>query len=142
MQQLAISNGDLVLGQGGFAPVTGRARVIQDLAGALREPVGTDRFHPGYGSMLPAYIGQVLNDDLTALVEAEIYRVVQNYMMSRVAQMQEGQLSGRRTPLRADEVVSNITSIDFRQRHDRLDVRVSLATMAPSPVTIVTSVGV
>lgn len=140
MKQLAIRDGDLVPGPGGFATVSGPSKVRQDLGCALREPVGTDRFHPGFGSLLPEYIGRPIDSGTSALIEAEIHRVVKNYMVTRMALMQEDHINGRKPNFKADEIVQNIEGIRIRQAQDRFYVRVTLSTLAREQVTLITTV--
>lgn len=140
MRQLAIQDGDLVLGRGGFALVTGQAKVRQDLGCALREPIGTDRFHPGYGSLLPSYIGQAIDSHTSALIEAEVFRVVKNYMLTRMATIQDDFTNGRKPQYEASEIIQNIDEVRIRQNADRFYVLVRLSTLARERITIVTTV--
>ncbi len=140
MKQLSIQDGDLVLGQGGFAVVTGQAKVRQDLGCALREPVGTDRFHPGYGSMLPNYIGRPIDSATASIIKSEVYRVVKNYMVSRMAEIQDDHINGRKPLYNSDELIQNIDEVRIRHALDRFYVLVRLSTLARERVTIVTTV--
>lgn len=140
MKQLAIQDGDLVPGPGGFLTVRGPAKVRQDLGCALREPIGNDRFHPGWGSLLPEYIGRPIDQSTAAMIEAEIYRVVRNYMLTRLAQMQDDQVEGRKVNFDASEIVQNIEGVRIRQSQDRFYVRVTVSTLAREAVTLVTTV--
>lgn len=140
MKQLAIQDGDLVLSRGGFATVTGQAKIRQDLGCALREPVGTDRFHPAFGSTLPHFIGRAIDRNTSAMIEAEVYRVVKNYMLTRMAAIQDEQANRRRPIYSATELIQNIDEVRLRQSGDRFFVLVRLSTLARERVTIVTTV--
>lgn len=140
MRNFAIQNGDLVLGHGGFQAVSGTAKVRQDLGIALREPLGCDRFHPRWGSVLPNFVGEPITKRIGAQVEAEVYRVVRNYMATKANQMQTEFLRGQKASLTADEVVVNITKVDVAWNMDRLFIRVSLETAGGGNTTLVTSV--
>lgn len=140
MRSFAIQNGDLVLGQGGFQSVSGTAKVRQDLGIAMREPLGCDRFHPRWGSVLPNFVGEPITQRIGPQVEAEVYRVVRNYMAAKANQMQAEFLRGQKASVTADEVVVNITKVDVAWSMDRVYVRVSLETAGGGNVTMVSSV--
>ena len=140
MKSFALQNGDLVLGQGGLLTVTGPSKVRQDLSIAMREPLGCDRFHPNWGSVLPNYIGEPITGQIEALVKAEVYRLVRNYMAVKANEMQTEYLRGNRASFSADEIVINISGVDVVRRMDRLYVRVSLQTSGGSNVTLVATV--
>jgi phage baseplate assembly protein W len=140
MRQFAIQDGDLVLSRGGFALVSGQAKVKQDLGCALREPIGTDRFHPGYGSLLSGFIGQAITRETSAMIEAEVYRVVKNYMLTRMAVIQDDFTNGRKPLYEAAEIIQNIDEVRLRQEADRFYVLVRLSTLARERVTIITTV--
>jgi hypothetical protein len=140
MKSFALQNGDLVLGQGGLLTVAGPSKVRQDLSIAMREPLGCDRFHPNWGSVLPNYIGEPITGQIDSLVKAEVYRLVRNYMAVKANEMQSEYLRGNRASFSADEIVINISSVDVVRNMDRLYVRVSLQTSGGSNVTLVATV--
>jgi hypothetical protein len=140
MKTFAIANGDLVIGQGGYATVTGLPKVRQDLSIAMREPLGCDRFHPGWGSALLSYIGRPLSMEISALVEAEVFRLVRNYMAIKANEMQREYLRGSKSNYSSDEIVTNIQDVKVTWSMDRLYVQVSLITAGASSVTLVSSV--
>ena len=140
MKSFAIQNGDLVLGQGGFLSVMGASKVRQDLGIAMREPLGCDRFHPNWGSALPTYIGEPITTQIGKLVEAEVYRLVRNYMATKANEMQAEYLRGNRSSFRADEVVVNVKAVDVARNLDRIYVRVGLQTSGGSNVVLVATV--
>lgn len=140
MKQLALQNGDLVLGQGGFATVRGPNKVRQDLSCALREPIGTDRFHRAWGSTLQSYIGDAVGPDTLTMIESEVYRVVQNYMVTRAGLLQQEYIDNLRPNFDAGEIISAITGVDVQQQEDRCHVRVSLTTLSQERLTLVATV--
>lgn len=140
MKQLALQNGDLVLGHGGFATVSGQNKVRQDLSCALREPIGTDRFHPAWGSILHQYIGTAFSADTAMLIESEVYRVVQNYMLTRSSTLQHQNLNGGKSRFRAEEIISSINDVEVSQQEDRCFVRVSLTTLSQERLSVVATV--
>lgn len=139
MKQFAIQNGDLVLGPGGYATVQGGSKARQDLSHAIIEPVGTDRFHPRWGSNLKAMIGQVTSPEMSSFIEAECIRVVRNYIVSRVSMMQEDVQSGLRPQVGAAEVIQSVSSVKVRQAADKYFVKIELRTLSGDSVLIATS---
>ena len=140
MKTLAIKNGDLAIGANGYATIEGAAKVQQDLGLAVREPLGTDRFHPQWGSLLPRYIGEPINDEMTSLVQAEVTRIVQNYIIQQ-GQVLRGVVAGRRKPkFEANEVVTDIGEVHIRQTLDRLHTKVVLVTLGSRRITIIAPV--
>lgn len=140
MKSLAIQNGDLVLGPEGFATVSGAAKVRQDLGIALREPVGNDRFHPRWGSLLPSYIGNPIGDSTIMVVRSETYRVIQNYVYIQAASVKDDVARSRQARYGASEIIKDIKKVDVRQDHSRLLVKVFLVTLGNDDVTIIQSV--
>lgn len=140
MQQLAIQNGDLALGPAGFAMVTGESKLRQDLSIALREPYGSDRFHPKWGSTLPTFVGLSTQAGTLSIVRSEVFRVVKNYVNSRLSQMQRDAIDGARPRYSTNEVVQTVDDVLVRQDQDRLVVKVSLTTLAAEQVALVTAV--
>jgi len=142
MKTLQIKNGDLVVGRGGHASISGVAKLRQDLAGAVMEPFGTDRFHPRWGSLLERYVGGILDETNKQRVAAEAQRVVSNYIGVQQEQMLAAQTSGRKVTFSSAEVVEAVQSVEVRQTYDRLYVRVIVRTLSGETVPLVTSVGV
>lgn len=140
MKQFAIHNGDLVLGPGGYATVSGPSKARQDLAHALREPIGNDRFHPSWGSTLPSLIGQVANPAMVGTVQSEVYRVVRNYIISRLALIQQDVQDGNAPKFSASEIVQAVTDIKIRQDGDKYLVLVVLRTLGDELISIPTTV--
>ena len=126
MKQLLIQNGDLVIGSGGYATVRGERRLRQDLAHALREPLGTDRFFPRWGSTLPGMIGGFQTSDTATEVRAEVSRVLQNYVNITAAHIQQDRLGGRTSRFGASEVIARVLGINVATRVDSVDVRIAL----------------
>jgi phage baseplate assembly protein W len=87
MKTFQIQGGDLVIGPGGYATVSGPKKVLQDLSILVREPYGIDRFHPQWGGILEEFVGQEVNPVSRALVRGEIERLLQNYMVMQSRQI-------------------------------------------------------
>jgi phage baseplate assembly protein W len=137
MRAFLIKGGDLVVGgSAGFQTVSHRKKVQQDLGLAISEPVGTDRFHPNFGSSLPSYIGTAQTDITLALIEGEIRRVIANYNAIQTAQVQADILARVRSRIANDEIISRIDKIDIKQTYDAVTVRVYIVTRAGDTLLI------
>jgi hypothetical protein len=136
MKTLALFNGDIMPAQGGYFMFTGVDRIRQDLTLALREEYGSDRFHPKWGSVVRQFIGNVITPQLQALVQAEVNRVVQNYILiqqSEVLRDSQVDVKGR---FSTADVIRAVRSISTTANTDRVDVRLALETMSRASVTI------
>lgn len=140
MKQLKLRNGDLVLGTGGFVTLTGTERIIQDLGALVREVMGTDRFHPAWGTILQDYLGGYQDEEAAMLVRGEIARVVQNYIVMQSTQIIKDRDLGLRSRYAPEEIISSVRSIETQAVGDRLNVKVSVGTMSGQTVDIIRSV--
>lgn len=140
MLALAVVNGDLAIGPGGYAQVTGVDKVRQDLSIALREPLGIDRFHSGWGSLLDSDLGQPIDQDLAVSIRSEVIRIVQNYMAVQQSRLAADTAGGGRTRLRPDEIVQSIEDVNVKQVTDRFFVRLNLKTGGGLKVSILQAV--
>jgi phage baseplate assembly protein W len=144
MRDLQIQGGDLVLGARGFGTVTGTAYLQQRIATALEEPYGSDPFNPQWGSVLLSYIGRPVtagtaSTDTSALVSAEVARVLQQLMAAQQAQITSSVLAGSRSPYAAADVISSVQSTDASvsaANPSTIQVSVSLTTQAQQSMTI------
>lgn len=136
MKTFEIKQGDLAIGPGGFATVSGASKVKQDLAQAVREPLSCDRFHPRWGTVLANFVGS-MGDDLTqGMIVSEITRIVRNYIASQGEQVRSDLVAGRKPRYGTDELVVDLGDIDLRTETDRLYVRVKVQTAANQTVTL------
>jgi phage baseplate assembly protein W len=140
MRALQISNGDLVIGQGGYQEVTGRDKVTQDLTVATLTPYGADRFHPGFGSTLGNRVGDPINAMTVANVQAEIQRVITNYMLVQKAILQAYQAKGYEAPYSTGDLVVKIRDLDVQATQDTLNVVASVETLAGQTASVTTQV--
>ncbi|MET7363283.1 hypothetical protein ABZS76_33265 [Streptomyces sp. NPDC005562] len=140
MKTLALVGGDLALGDGGYRTLTGAARIRQDLALALAESYGHDPYHPAYGSVLEAYIGEPLTAELELLVRSEVVRVVQEYVAAQQASIAADALSGSRSRFSHQDVVKQVQSITTDIAYDVLKVRIAIRTEAGETVRIARTV--
>lgn len=139
MKTLALTQGDLTLAQGGYQLFTGVDRIRQDLRLALQDEFGTDRFHPGWGSIVMRYIGNVLTSQLQALVRAEVNRVINNYCTIQQAEVLADSVVDVAGRFTTSDVVRSIVSITATAHQDRIDIAVVLETLARETVTIKSS---
>jgi hypothetical protein len=136
MFTLQIQNGDLQIGATGFATLDGPQKIYQDLTVSTLEPYGCDRFHPRWGSMLYNYIGDTITTVEEALVEAEISRLVNNYILVQQDNITSEVALGLQSQYASDEVVGSIQSITVTQNQDWLTVDVQIQTVSGEQVNL------
>ena len=135
-----LENGDLQIGANGFVTVSGPAKLHQDLAVATLEPYGCDRFHPKWGSLLYNYIGDPITPVQKTLVQSEIARLVNNYVLVQQDNISKQVSQGLQSQYATDEIVSSIESIDVTQYQDFLTVSVAIKTTSGQSVTLTSQV--
>lgn len=140
MKTFQIVNGDLVIGPGGFATIDGPAKVKQDLAVAVREPYGVDRFHPRWGTLLHEYVGMAVGDGTDLLIRSEINRVISNHMFSQNSVLERDSMRATRSRFSTGELIDRLDAVDVRQEYDRYHVRVRLRTLSGQPITLTRTV--
>lgn len=140
MKTLALANGDLVVSPTGHKTISGAAKIRQDLALALGEPLRNDRFHPTWGSVLPAYIGQPVDAQSNALVRAEVARVINQYISVHDEYIVADQQAGGRSRFDTSDVVAEVTSVSAVQDFDTIRVAVTLRTLAGTQITVTRTV--
>jgi phage baseplate assembly protein W len=74
-----VQNGDLQIQGNQLGIVSGLNKLEQDMQFWVAERYGIDRFHPTYGSALQSYIGGVVTNGTSSLVQGEILRVLDSY---------------------------------------------------------------
>ena len=142
MKQLELRDGDLTVGPGGYAMIRGARRVQQDLGAAVREVLGNDRFHPGWGTVLADHVGQRQSNEVIMLIRAEVSRVIHNYIAIQTGQITSDMDAGVRPRYGPDEIVADVGVVEVQQRLDQINVRVTIRTYSGEDVTILRSVGV
>lgn len=141
MRTLALRNGDLMLAGDRYAMVEGVARVQQSMALCLREPYGSDRFHPSWGSVMHDWIGRLIDPTLREEVRLEIIRVVKNFIISQNNIVRRYTNEGYAPPVTAEEMIADLTDVSVRQEQDQIMIRVTLKTMGLREFTIMTGPG-
>lgn len=142
MKQIEIRNGDFILGPGGLATVRGETKLRQDLGIIMREGLGVDRFHPKWGSVLADYAGDMVSSESIGLIKGEVHRLIQNYMVIQSQQVESDLGSGRSPRYTPEEIIIGVSGIEVQQRYDRLNVKVSVQTLAGGTLAILRTVGV
>lgn len=136
MKTLGLVSGDLAIGPQGHKTITGSSKIRQDLALALGEPYGHDRFHPTWGSVLPDYVGRPIGNDTELLVRSEAARVVQVYIDIQRTEITEDVLIGRRSRYTTADVVARLDDIETQVRFDAIRVILSLVTQSQETLTV------
>lgn len=130
MHTLALAGGDLIATAAGYAVIDGAAMVRQNLACALAEPIGTDRFHPTFGSTLSQQIGSPMTDTETAGIRTEAVRVVQAMIAAQGAVIAADAAIGARSRFSAADVIAQLVGVDVTQNLDAASVVVRVQTAA------------
>lgn len=140
MKTFAIKDGDFVPGQGGFVQITGIEKLRQDLAIALQEPLGSDQYHPKWGSLLSSLVGQT-TDASTATIQSEVNRILSNYINIQQALLGQDKASGNKPRFSAGEVIREILSVDVTPSYDSVIVKITLQTFDGSQLDLTSIYG-
>ena len=135
MKTWRLSGGDLVLGRGGFQTVTGVDRIMQQLRAALGEPLGIDRFHPGWGSQIDDLVGLPLDGVTLFELEQEVNRVVGNYITVQDAKITRDRNLGVRARYSQADVLARVEKVDITSRTDSATITITIGTAAGDRVT-------
>lgn len=136
MKTLRLSGGDLVLTGRVFAEVTGTNKVTQDLRGALAEPLGNDRFHPGWGSTLDEHVASLADAETEFEVQAEVNRVISNYASVQRDKVEADIYSDSGTRFSTDEILASIGGVNTTLTGDRINVDIRLTTASGEVVAL------
>jgi phage baseplate assembly protein W len=136
VKTLALSNGDLVVDAGSLKMLDGPAKIRQDIALALGENYGDDPYNAGWGSILLRYIGEPISDDTPMLVQAEVNRVLQQYMANQQQKLAAASLNNQQHTIGTSEIIRTVNSIDVSVQFDTITVLIDLTTMAGQTMTI------
>ena len=136
MKTLALSGGDLVVGAGGLQLLDGPAKIRQDIALALGEDYGADPYHSGWGSVLQRYVGEPVTGDTPMLVQAEVNRILQQYIAQQQQQLAAASLNNQQHTISTSEIIRTVNSVDVSVLYDTVSVLIDLTTMAGQTMTI------
>lgn len=130
MKTLFLRDGDLMPAHRDLVTVEGAGKVAQDLRCALLEPLGNDRFHPGWGSTLSDFIASVANEDTRFDVEAEVNRVISNYAAVQRDKIEADMLGDVDTRFSTEEILSRVREVRVEVREETVDIHIGLQTVA------------
>lgn len=140
MRALQVQNGDLVLGTRGYAEVTGRDKIVQDLTIAVMTPYGSDRFHPTWGCALESKIGTPQTAMTSQLISSEITRVISILMSQQQAQLKTAQANGYVSPYGNADLISGINTLTVTPTYDTAVVNCVVNTAANQSATLTASI--
>lgn len=137
MKTMLLDDGDLVIGTSSdYQMVTAEQKVKQDVRGALLEPLGNDRFHPGWGSTLFDHIGEPLTEFNRTAVLSEVNRVVGNYAAIQRDRVEADMLSNTPTRFSTNEIVTSVIGVRAEQVLDSMRIEIGIGTVARTSVDI------
>lgn len=120
---LRILDGDLVASQGSLAVARNETKLVQDLRCYILEELGTDLYHPDFGSNLEQ--NEVIGSDYQIArsnIESELKRIVRDYQSRQIARARTDQIVRGRISLEQGEVLVGLQEIKFEQLEDHLKV--------------------
>lgn len=142
MKTLRLLRGDLVLTGGEYQEVTGGEKIRQDLRGALLEPLGNDRFHPGWGSVLHTFIGKnYVTEESKSRIAQEIIRVIGNYVAVQRDNLQRDSLSGRKARYTTSDIVRGVNGVNMTDKNDKVYGVIKLSTYGAYNISLTLPVG-
>lgn len=143
MKTFALVHGDLVVEtDGSYQLYSGAARIKQDLTLALTEEFGFDRFHPKYGSVIRSYLGQIISPEMESLIQAEVNRVLQNYIIEQQQSVLRDTVVDVQGVFNTSDVVRSVDNITVRALLDTIYLSATLTTLARESITIARQVAV
>jgi phage baseplate assembly protein W len=141
LKTLLLSQGDLVIGPSGHATIQGSGKVRQDLALALGEELGHDRFHPEWGSVVTRFVGAPLTPETELAVYSEVARVLAQYIQSQKAGLQRDSINGVMSRYSTSDVVQQVLEINATVALDTIFISTVLQVASGETVTINRTVG-
>ena len=136
MKTLALRNGDLVVTGTGHQTISGSAKIRQELALALGEEFGADKYHPTWGSILNEFFGKPIDELTQDEVRTEVARVIQAYIAVQQQEVLSDHLAQRASRFHSNDVVTGLNSIDVSMTLDTIFVSVDLQTASGQSVTV------
>jgi len=127
----AIADGDLVQVGSQLDLVFGVDKLKQDVDLWLRERFGGDRFHVTMGSILQDFVGQVVGGGTRAEVQAEVYRILQNYQAVQMRRLRE-----QPQTLSTSELLVSVDDVLTQVNYDTVIVLVKLRNGSDTATTI------
>lgn len=129
MYDCEINAGDFRVVRGGhIQTLSGYRKLVQEMSHALLTPLGTDRFHVNYGSLLEESIGSPLNEEELFAIKIEVRRVLRELQLQHaelIRQIRAGEQVGTITP---EELLYEVVSIKVTQEQTMVLVQVEFKT--------------
>jgi phage baseplate assembly protein W len=136
MKSLALVNGDLSVGAGGYQLVTGSARIRQDMALALGEEIGNDQFHPEWGSVLIRFLGQQIDQETQFHIRSEIARVIRQYIDAQAQVILINNINRNRQTSGSADIVVGVSDITTTVSYDTIQISANLQTLSGKTIAI------
>jgi len=128
---LKVADGDLVAQGNQLALVFGVDKLNQDISLWLLERYGGDRFHVSMGSILEDFVGAISTPSTRSEVQAEVFRVLQNYQAVQLRRLKEApQL------LSSSELLVSVDDIATTVSYDTVSVMCRLRNGSDTSTTI------
>lgn len=140
MKTMLLNEGDLVVSHRDYAFVTGTGKVAQDLRAAILEPLGNDRFHPGWGSTLDQFLAQIADEQTRTDIESEVNRVILNYASVQRDKIEADISSESDSRYSTDEILSRIEGVSATSSGDTMTVTIVLRTVSGEVVVLTEAV--
>ena len=137
METFALVHGDLMVDSSGqLLTYSGVDRIRQDLQLALSEEYGANHFHPKWGSIVKSYIGNPITPNLQQLVQAEVNRVVQNYITLQQASVLRNTTYDIAGVFDTSDVVQSVGPLNVSTSYDTIYISATLTTVDRQTVTV------
>lgn len=137
METFALVHGDLMVDSSGqLLTYSGPNRIRQDLQLALSEEYGADHFHPKWGSIVKSYIGNPITPSLELLVQAEVNRVVQNYITLQQSSVLRSTTFDIAGVFDTSDVVQSVGPLRVSTAYDTIYISATLTTVDRQTITI------
>lgn len=138
-----IKEGDLVVGNGRMATVTGSQKLVQDLRCWVLQRMGSDPYQLGYGSLIEggvqpngvvveSPIGMVITNwgEVESFISSDIQRIVSLYQNEQSRRIREDQSIYNKITLTPDEILKSLDNITYEVQEDTLNVVIHISNMA------------
>lgn len=137
METFALVHGDLLVDSSGqLLTYSGVDRIRQDLQLALSEQYGGNHFHPKWGSIVKSYLGNPITPNLQQLVQAEVNRVVQNYITLQQASVLRNTTFDISGVFDTSDVVQSVGPLTVTTSYDTIYISATLTTVDRQTVTV------
>ena len=113
--------------RGSLLVARNETKLVQDLRCFILQGLGSDMYHPTYGSNIEEAVGGDFR--ITTMdIESELKRIVRLYQERQISRARTDQVARGRVSLEQGEVLVSLDNIDFQQEQDRLTVNMVIKT--------------